>query len=119
MHHVAFIVTVNTDIPIKEPMAEFTCLAFEASTSKQLSRFHRYIRVAPSNGEAGANVASSSGINPQSSALPFPAVLDELQRWMKSLGLNPGVRNEAGYAEDGNFRWASAAPRIRLSRKRV
>ncbi|CAM9313684.1 unnamed protein product [Pylaiella littoralis] len=43
--------------------------------------------------------------NPLSSALPLPDVLQELQQWMASLGLNPGPRDAAGFTERGNFRW--------------
>lgn len=44
-------------------------------------------------------------VNPLSSALPLPDVLQELQQWMASLGLNPGPRDAAGFSERGNFRY--------------
>lgn len=99
-----------TDMPTKLPVTEFVCLAVEASTGRQLGRFHRFTLVTPTTsieGEPPGEVASSGTVNPHTSALPFPAVLDELHRWMASLGLNPGNRNEAGFAEEGNFRWAA------------
>lgn len=82
-------------------------MAVEASTGRQLGRFHRFVLVTPAmatEGGATGDIATPGSVNPHTSALPFPAVLEELQRWMTSLGLNPGTRNEAGFAENGNFR---------------
>lgn len=42
--------------------------------------------------------------NPLTSAVPLPDLLQELQQWMASLGLNPGPRDAAGFSELGNFR---------------
>lgn len=42
--------------------------------------------------------------NPLTSAVPLPDLLQELQQWMASLGLNPGARDAAGFSELGNFR---------------
>ncbi|CAN0176414.1 unnamed protein product, partial [Ectocarpus sp. 8 AP-2014] len=53
----------------------------------------------------GDGVVTEGVSNPLSSALPLPDVLQELQQWMASIGLNPGPRDAAGFSERGNFRW--------------
>ncbi|CAM9518438.1 unnamed protein product [Scytosiphon promiscuus] len=56
-------------------------------------------------GNAYAPVIIEGVSNPLSSALPLPDLLQDLQQWMASLGLNPGPRDAAGFSERGNFRW--------------
>lgn len=60
--------------------------------------------------EGGVSAADGVAAYPQgvenslSSAVPLPDLLQELQQWMASLGLNPGTRDAAGFSELGNFR---------------
>lgn len=66
--------------------------------------------VPPPEGEVSADGAAMHppvpGVeNPLSSAVPLPDLLQELQQWMASLGLNPGARDAVGFSELGNFRW--------------
>ncbi|CAM9931055.1 unnamed protein product, partial [Laminaria digitata] len=56
---------------------------------------------------AGTAAATKGSLNVLSTALPLPELLQELQQWMISLGLGPGPRDEAGFAERGNFRWVT------------
>ena len=55
---------------------------------------------------ADSGAATRGSLNPLSTALPMPELLQELQQWMISLGLGPGLQDEAGFAERGNFRYA-------------
>ncbi len=71
--------------------------------------------VVPAGGAAAAAAAASpaaapvvTGVaNPESSALPLPDVLQDLQQWMASVGLNPGPPDAGGFSERGNFRFDS------------
>lgn len=108
-------------------VTDFVCLAMDTVTGRQLGRFLRFVRVDPPPpqsptpevfldgiADAAANGAGGGGgggpgdyegeVNPMSTALPLPLVLDELQKWMASIGLHPGQRDESGFSEHGNFR---------------
>lgn len=67
--------------------------------------------VVPADGAAAAAAAPAAppvvtGVaNPESSALPLPDVLQDLQQWMASVGLNPGPPDAGGFSERGNFRF--------------
>lgn len=52
----------------------------------------------------GGSVRGEGSVNPWSTALPFPELLEDLERWLASLGLNAGPPDEEGFAERGNFR---------------
>lgn len=97
-------------------------MAIEASTGRQLGRYHRFVRVTPpparheannamngagaNNDHAGPGGGGEGSTNPMTTALPLPAVMRELQSWMSALKLVQGATDEAGFAERGNFRCA-------------
>lgn len=88
----------------------------EAATGRQLSRFYRFVRADPPStapetlpevaldGEANGTNGGRGSVNLLSTALPLPDVIQELQQWITSLGLNPGPQDNAGFSERGNFR---------------
>lgn len=103
----------------------------ETSSRQQLGRYHRYILATLPDASEGADSTGggsakdnrgkekttgqtggvNGSVNSYTTAVPFTTVLDELQQWMASLGLNPGAKNEKGLCEDGNFRWVYRARR--------
>lgn len=94
---------------------EVVCLAIETSTGRQIGRFFRYARVDPPTQKQQqqqpfqapfSGGGTEGSLNVKSTALPLPELLQELQQWMVSLGLGPGPRDESGFAERGNFRYA-------------
>lgn len=60
--------------------------------------------VLPAAGAASGVKPNQGSRNPVSTALPLPELLLELQRWMVALGLDPGLQNDKGFSECGNFR---------------
>ena len=124
----------NPDAPCKQDVTELVCLAIQVSTGRQIGRFRRLVRVlpqpspspqsisttasAPRNGRpgnggvgVGAPARTAAAVNPRqgshnpiSTALPLPELFGELQRWMVSLGLDPGPQDAGGFSERGNCR---------------
>lgn len=60
--------------------------------------------VLPATGAASGVKPNQGSRNPVSTALPLPELLLELQRWMVALGLDPGLQDDKGLSECGNFR---------------